>query len=104
MWKSTSELRYRVDGVGRSKFDFHTGLAATLPDPRAAPAKWFEKGVAQLVPDALRRGYVVHEIPEGDRCAVRLGDARAPVFASGWRLSKSEETVGRSLIYIKILD
>ena len=30
MWKSTSELGYygdnvRVDGVGRPKFDFHTG-------------------------------------------------------------------------------
>ena len=33
MWKSTSELGYlrkarRVDGVGRPKFDFHTGLEA----------------------------------------------------------------------------
>ena len=70
-----------------SLVDLRTGLAATLPHPRAAPAKWFQKGVAQLVPDALRRGYVIHEISEGDRRAIRLGDACAPVFASGWGLS-----------------
>ena len=31
MWKSASELRSRVDGVGRLKFDFHTGGEAPLP-------------------------------------------------------------------------
>ena len=73
------------------------GTAAAFSHPRAAPAKWFQKGVAQLVPDALRRGYVIHEISEGDRRAVRRGDARAPVFASGWGFPAREETVGRSL-------
>ena len=73
------------------------GTAAAFSHPRAAPTKWFQKGVAELVPDALRRRHVVHEVSEGDRRAVRLGDARTPVFASGRRLPESEAEVGRSL-------
>ena len=37
VWKATSELSYRVDGVGRPKFDFHTGTpgASAPPVPMA---------------------------------------------------------------------
>ena len=34
VWKSTSELGYRVDGVGRLNFDFHTGSGAA-PERRS---------------------------------------------------------------------
>ena len=37
MWKSTSELGY-VDGVGRPKFDFHTGAAPAVEDVAAVLA------------------------------------------------------------------
>ena len=33
VWKSTSELGYRVDGVGCAKFDFHTGHKPRPPRP-----------------------------------------------------------------------
>ena len=48
VWKSTNELgcrlsqlrgRRRVDGVGRPKFDFHTGSRRSRPRPRSAPAR-----------------------------------------------------------------
>ena len=35
VWKSTSELGYRIDGVGRPKFDFHTGPGGAEAEPRA---------------------------------------------------------------------
>ena len=39
VWKSTSELaQYRVDGVGRPKFDFHTGYGVVPGRIRAAAA------------------------------------------------------------------
>ena len=94
----TPSTRRLLDGVSPdSLVDLRTGLAAAFSHPRAAPTKWFQKGVAELVPDALRRRHVVHEVSEGDRRAVRLGDARTPVFASGRRLPESEAEVGRSL-------
>ena len=37
MWKSISELGY-VDGVGRQKFDFHTGAAPAVEDVAAVLA------------------------------------------------------------------
>ena len=35
VWKSTGELGYRVDGVGRPKFDFHIGSPKTTAPQRA---------------------------------------------------------------------
>ena len=43
VWKSTSELG-RVDGVGRPKFDFHTGQRRTAATPRPPSRRKARRG------------------------------------------------------------
>ena len=67
-----------------------------VPHPLRFEKEWLNSYQTHSAVDTF-----VHEIPEGNRRAVRRGDACAPVFASGWGLPAKRETGPK---YIKILD